>query len=420
MTNDRRWFSPPLYGMPNFADLFTARQLITLTNFSDLVGEARATIRENATLTGFPCDDNALADGGTGSRAYADAIATYLAFCVDKNTLTNCTLATWQNSPDRLTQALGRQALPMSWDYAEANPLSQAGGGYVLTLQSLGEVLERLPHNQMQPAFANQVDAAVLARSLTLSPMISTDPPYYDNIGYADLSDWFYVWLRKTIGHLWPALFATVLTPKAEELIATPNRHNGNRIDAQQFFEQGLEAVFNQLRLVNADGFPVTVYYAFKQSEMDEDDDDSDTTSDANVTASTGWETMLEGLSRAGFSITGTWPVRTELVTSLKKDVGAPGFIHRPRLPSSSRQRIARDSQRVHRVAAARVAGGAAESATREHRAGGPCAGGDRAGDGRLHPLCQGDRSRRIADDCPHGAWNHQPVARRSACRAGR
>ncbi len=210
----------------------------------------------------------------------------------------------------------------MAWDYAEANPLSNAGGGYVLTLDSVGEVLERLPTTSMLPAVVKQVDAASIGDAGSFSAVVSTDPPYYDNIGYADLSDWFYVWLRRTLGDVWPELFTTVLTPKAEELIATPFRHDGSKQAAQHFFEIGLEAVFKRLRSVNADGYPVTVYYAFKQSETDEADIESAET-DSVTTASTGWETMLEGLRRAGLSITGTWPVRTELVTSLKKDVGA-------------------------------------------------------------------------------------------------
>jgi len=302
-----------LYGMDKHYKLFTARQLVALTTFSDLVQEARAKVLADAKRGGYP------ADGSTGIVAYADAVATYLTFGVDKNTLTNCTLATWQTEPDRLTQAFSRQALPMTWDYAEANPLSTAGGGFVLTLQSLAEVLERLPTTLLE-GVAIQLDAtAAVGESRQL--VVSTDPPYYDNIGYADLSDFFYVWLRRSLGHVYPSLFSTLLTPKSQELIATPYRHEGSKAAAQRFFENGLGKAFGNMRVVQNAECPLTIFYAFKQSESDEGDD-KDERGDS-IVASTGWETMLEGVTRAGFSVSGTWPMRTELVTSLKNSVSA-------------------------------------------------------------------------------------------------
>ncbi|HEV8718942.1 MAG TPA: hypothetical protein VGX03_39745, partial [Candidatus Binatia bacterium] len=180
-------FRVQLYGMTKHRDLFTPRQLVALTTFSDLVGEVREQVLADACKAGMSDDGKGLNDGGTGATAYADTVATYLAFGLDKNTLTNCTQATWQTDPDRLTQAFSRQALPMTWDYAEANPLSEAGGGYVLTLQSLAEVMARLPSTGLQGS-AKQSDVTAI-NGVTL--LISTDPPYYDNIGYADLSDFF-------------------------------------------------------------------------------------------------------------------------------------------------------------------------------------------------------------------------------------
>jgi len=301
------------YGLTRFRDLFTPRQLVALTTFSDLVGEARERVLRDAAAAGLPSDDLRLAADGTGAVAYADAVATYLGFGVDKASLTNTTLATWQTDPARLTQAFSRQAVPMTWDFAEANPLSGAGGGFALTAIAMGEVLERLRHVTL--SHARQADAVVLADAAP-GLAISTDPPYYDNIGYSDLSDYFYVWLRRSLGPVYPELFGTLLTPKSAELVATPYRFNGDKAKAEAHFEHGLGAAFARLREVADPSVPVTIYYAFKQAESDGDGVDG-------ARASTGWETMLEGLLLSGFSIDGTWPVRTELVANLKKGVGA-------------------------------------------------------------------------------------------------
>lgn len=296
IADNPRWFSPPGYGLTQFADLFTSRQLTALTAFSDLVGEARDRVVVDASQSGVSDPD-----------AYADAIATYLAFGVDKIALTNVSLATWQTNPERLTQAYSRQAIPMTWDFAEANPLSGAGGGYGLTAIAIAKVLERLvPAASGTASQGNAVDVVGKQQFL-----LATDPPYYDNIGYSDLSDFFYVWLRRTLRHVYPDLLPTMLVPKAEELVANPYRHHG-KDGAQRFFEDGFRQVFAKARESAVPDFPITVYYAFKQRE-----------SSADGTASTGWETLLEGMIRSGWSITSTWPVRTELVTSLKSTVGA-------------------------------------------------------------------------------------------------
>jgi putative DNA methylase len=330
-------FRVQLYGMDKHYKLFTPRQLVALTTFSDLVQEARVKALADAERGGFPSDTRPLADGGTGSHAYADALATYLAFGVDKNSLTNCTLATWQTNPDRLTQALSRQALPMTWDYAEANPLSEAGGGYALTAISVGEVLDKFIGYDAPEGHAEQLDA-MADRSAAYRQLISTDPPYYDNIGYADLSDWFYVWLRRSLKSVYPSLFATALTPKKQELIASPHRHDESKEQARQFFETGLGKAFSRMLEVHPADYPLTVYYAFKQSETEDDADEE--SSESQQTASTGWETMLGGLVRSGFSITGTWPMRTELIGNLKKNVSALAssivLVCRPRPANSS------------------------------------------------------------------------------------
>ena len=285
---------------------------MALTTFCDLVrsgGEATERVRHDTAAAGLPDDGRPLRDGGTGATAYTHAVAVYLAFCVDKNALTNTTLATWQTDPDRLTQAFSRQAIPMVWDYAEANPLSSAGGGFSITSHAVGKVLERLPHSPLVGAGAQQDAATVL---LSVNSVVSCDPPYYDNIGYADLSDYFYVWLRRSLQSVFPELFATLAVPKAEELVATPYRH-GSKDAADAFFLDGMTQALRRLSEQAHPGFPVTIYYAFKQSEGKGD----------AGTASTGWETFLDAVIRSGFAISGTWPMRTELVTNLKKKLGA-------------------------------------------------------------------------------------------------
>ena len=292
------------YGLTTFGDLFTRRQLVALTTFSDLVGEARERVLRDAVAAGLPEDGVPLAQGGLGAVAYADAVATYLAFAVDREAMANNSLVRWNPVGEKAQHAFGRQALPMVWDYAEPWPLGSSTGGVVAAIDLAADPLESLAG---PPGGAVQADASIdpqLDRRL-----VSTDPPYYDNIGYADLSDFFYVWLRRSLGSIYPDLFGTLLTPKSAELVATPNRFGGDRAAAERHFESGLGAAFHHLHLAAHPDYPVTVYYAFKQAESDEDDHGGQSI------ASTGWETMLEALLRTGFSIHGTWPMRTEMRT---------------------------------------------------------------------------------------------------------
>ena len=257
LPDNPRDFKTPNYGMKTFADLFTPRQLVALTTFSDLVGEARKRVFRDAIAGDLPDDGVPLHQGGTGAQAYADGVATYLGFAVDKMSDTNSTLCTWQMNPPRLRATFGRQALPMTWDYAEANIFGDAAGDYQRCYGSLCEVLERLVQGS---------NAAVCQKDVrTLSPtsglLISTDPPYYDNIGYADLADYFYAWLRRSLRSIHPELFATLATPKDEELVATPYRFAGEREKARAFFELGLRRAFGKIREVHDPAFPFTIFY---------------------------------------------------------------------------------------------------------------------------------------------------------------
>ena len=287
------------YGLTSWGDLFTPRQLVALTTFSDLVAEARERVQRDAIKAGLTDDNIPLRDGGTGATAYAEAVGVYLAFAINKLADRGSSICGWDSSRDSLRNTFGRQAIPMVWDYAEANPFSESSGSYDNAVDQGAKVIaEYLPANAS--GMSLQADAA--AQSVSVGKAISTDPPYYDNIGYADLSDYFYVWLRRALRQVFPDLFATLAVPKAEELVATPYRH-GSKAKAEAFFLGGMTQAMHRLAEQAHPGFPVTIYYAFKQAESETD----------AGTASTGWETFLDAVIRAGFAVSGTWPMRTEL-----------------------------------------------------------------------------------------------------------
>ncbi len=293
-----RDFKTPNYGLTQWADLFTNRQILVLSVLAELVSEARNHALQHA----FESSDRAdagkrLADGGGGPVAYSDALATYLGMGVSKLTDMNNSLASWKSSMDQSIGLFRRQAIPMVWDYAETNPLGQHAGGLTVSLNGMAKVLDALSPAE-HAGVVGQGDATVTAVG---DALISTDPPYYDNIGYSDLSDFFYVWLRRSLREIHPDLFGTLLVPKAAELVANPYRHGGKE-GAHAFFETGFRDVFARTRQTALEDFPVTVYYAFKQSEASVDG-----------TASTGWETLLEGMIQSGWAITATWPMRSEL-----------------------------------------------------------------------------------------------------------
>lgn len=292
------------YGFSQWADLFTARQLTALCTFSDLVSEARQQVLADALVAGLPDDPTPLHDGGTGATGYADAVAHYLGLTVGRLVNRSSTQCFWNPGRDTIEQVFARPALPMIWVFAEGNPFSDSSGNFLGQLDYLVAALERVPAEG--EGHVEQLDARSLAR-LDRKAVVCTDPPYYDNIPYADLSDFFYVWLRRCLSDVHPDLFSTLLVPKAQEMIAEPARQ-GDWNSAAEYFEQGLREAFSAILEVHDHAYPFTLFYAFKQSE----------TTDQG-TASTGWETMLEGLLDAGVTITGTWPVRTEQAGGLRE-----------------------------------------------------------------------------------------------------
>jgi len=284
-------FRVQAYGMTHHADLFTNRQLVALCTFSDLVKEAH---------------DHLIDDGA--EPEYANAVVTYIALAVSRMADWNNRLCRWENKAQVSQQLFGLQTISMGWDYSEANVLASSTGGAITCLQNVLRSLKQL--NSSVPSHVMQVDASNLS-GLTLDytsdVVVSTDPPYYDNVGYADLADFFYIWLRRSVGTLYPSLFSTLLSPKVGELVADPFRAGNDQDKANHVFQQGFENVFERLRKIAHSDYPLTVFYAFKQSEQDK-----------GGIASTGWETMLEGLLHAGLTVGATWPVRTEMKARLR------------------------------------------------------------------------------------------------------
>jgi putative DNA methylase len=291
------------YGMEKWSDLFTLRQLVALTTFSDLVAEAREKVAIDALVAGSPSEGSDLNEGGTGAQAYASAVAMYLGLAVSKETIFLVTQARWRAGEGKSAPAFGRQALPMVWDFADLNPFAGAGGDFMGVIEGIGKMLQG--SQSRINGHAEQADAAT--QGISTDCIVSTDPPYYDNIGYADLSDYFYVWLRRSLKSTYPDLLSTLVVPKAQELVAASYRHGG-RENAETFFLEGMTKAMGRLAKQTHQAFPVTIYYAFKQAETDANE----------ATSSTGWDTFLEAVIRAGFAITGTWPMRTENQTRLR------------------------------------------------------------------------------------------------------
>ena len=287
-----------VYGLDEFHKLFTNRQLTALTTFSELVSEAQAKAEADAVAAGMKNDHLPLRNGGDGAKAYGEAVGVYLAFAVDRETDFCNSVCRWSVSNEKPMNLFARQAIPMVWDYPEVNVFSNAVGSFATIKDYISKCIGTLPAENY---VAEGIQADAQTDCGLRNIMISTDPPYYDNIGYADLSDFFYVWMRQSLKDTYPELFSTMLVPKVEELIATPYRHDGSVENAKSFFEDGMLSACKQMYQYAREDVPVTIYYAYKQSDTDD-----------MGTASSGWETMLGAIVNAGFAITGTWPMRTE------------------------------------------------------------------------------------------------------------
>jgi putative DNA methylase len=296
--NDKRSMFTPLYGLTEFGDLFTKRQLSALNTFSDLLVEVKSLATSDALSSGLAVDGGGLNVNGTGAEAYAEAVIMYLAFAISKVADRGSTICTWFTERDSTRNTFARQAIPMTWDFAEMNVLLDGTGSFKGAVDWTAKSLAGL--HPAAVGFQFQRNAAELGDALN-GKVISTDPPYYDNIGYSDLSDFFYVWLRRSLRNVFPDLFSVLSTPKAEELVANPYRH-GTKAKAEEFFLNGMRTVISHIANHARSDVPATIYYAFKQSEIQNEG-----------ISSTGWAAFLQAVVEAGYAVVGTWPVRTEL-----------------------------------------------------------------------------------------------------------
>jgi putative DNA methylase len=285
------------YGFTKWSDLFDSRQLVALDLFTSLVQEAEKKCYQDALNAGFHDDSKSLDKDGTSAKAYAQAVSVYLAFGMSKLANRSNNISPWMPSVQCPGHLFRRHAIPMCWDYSEANILTGPSGSFLSMIENTAAGLAYVCSTQLAGS-AKQADAQ--NQDVSINRVVSTDPPYYDNIGYADLSDFFYVWLRRALRPVYPELFTTIAVPKVEELVATPYRHGG-KDNAEKFFLDGMTEAMHRLSEQVHPAFPTTIYYAFKQSD----------TTDIG-TGNTGWETFLEAVLKAGFMITGTWPMSTE------------------------------------------------------------------------------------------------------------
>ena len=291
----------PMYGMPTWGDAYTQRQLVALTTLSDLVHEARERAYLDAKAAGIKDDGIGLAGGGLGAKAYAEAISVYLAFAVDRSANTLTTLARWTPDREQTVTAFARQALPMTWDYPEVNPFSGAAGDYRVSVNGVIKGMEGLGAGEVGQI--NQIDAQSV--NYPSGTVISTDPPYYDNISYSDVADYFYVWMRPSLQPIFPDMLSLIATPKTEELIAAPHRHKSKQ-KAEEFFLEGMSLAVSRMASGSNSEIPATIYYAFKQSEIAKEG-----------VSSTGWATFLQAVVEAGYAVVGTWPMRTEMANRM-------------------------------------------------------------------------------------------------------
>ena len=298
LAKSNRYMVPSLYGLTTTDSLFSDRQLVALTTFSELLAEVRGIVEGDAQRASLDNNGVRLREGGRGVTAYAEALVTYLAFAVDRCTDYWASVCLWGNSRETIAHVFGRQAIPMVWDFAEANPFSSSSGNWLGQVGWVQRAVAGLPGKQRGKVLQKDVVARIKEME---DPVVCTDPPYYDNVPYSDISDFFYVWMRRNLSKIWPEELSTLLTPKANELVADPLRHGSKRA-ARDHFESGMNRAWTQLAQSQHQGYPATIFYAFKQTETQ-----------AGQATSTGWETFLQGLVDTGLRITATWPIRTEM-----------------------------------------------------------------------------------------------------------
>jgi len=300
ISGDVRLMGPPLYGYTHFDHLYTERQLLAIMTFSDLVTEARERIFRDAVAIGYCDEDFTLDSGGSGTRAYAEAVSLYLGFMLGKIIDLGNNLCRWEPVAQCPRHLFGRQSILMTWDFAEANVFGNSSGSLKVIIDGFANAYDKSFGCELPKSLAFALQGDSQNQRVSMEKFVSTDPPYYDNIAFADLSDFFYVWLRRSLRTVFPSLFATDVSPKDEELIAAPYRHGGKR-QAEAFFRDGMSQFVRNLATLVHPSAPITIYYAYKRSEFKDES-----------ASSSGWETFLQALISSGFMVTATWPIRCE------------------------------------------------------------------------------------------------------------
>lgn len=297
------YINPNAYGLADISSLFTNRQLTVLSTLSNLVIEVQRKVVLDSETAGLSSDSTPISKGGNGSVSYSQAISVFLSFVIDKMADYHSSICSWHNTGEKISHTFGMTGISMTWDYAEANPFSNSSGCFDNMLKWVEKSIVNLPALKSGVALQRDAQSDIGLRNV----MISTDPPYYSNVPYANFSDFFYAWLRMNLKETYPNLFRTLHSPKNEELVADPFRA-GSKEKASEHFELGMLQACTMMSIYTRIDIPVSIYYSFKQN-------DAESTNEGILTSSTGWETMLTAIIKAGFSIVGTWPLRTEMST---------------------------------------------------------------------------------------------------------
>ena len=304
--NNTRDFRTQLYGMATWASLFTPRQMLALTTLQDIIRETEADIDSDAVAAGYVSGGEPLSRGGTGAHAYAQLVRAYIHLTASNLTEWNCSVTRWSPNGPQLSSLFARQAVIMNWNYAEGSLFGKGGANFLQKLRRTVEVIDRTPTTTT--GTARQADATRMVWDHDKAPLVVTDPPYYDNISYSELADFFYVWLRESMRDIDPETFATISSPKSEELIMAKNRHGGDEEKAKQFFEDGLTQALHHLRSISDPDLPLSIYYAYNDTDESEDGEGN------KEIGSSGWETILQSIVDAGLQIVMTYPLRSEAV----------------------------------------------------------------------------------------------------------
>lgn len=327
-----RWFSPPLFGLQSYADLYTPRQQLLMITLCDLVGEAQERCRKDALAAGMRDDNESLEDGGSGALAYSQAIALYLSLVVGKVTNFQSEICTWDNRNGNLRATFTRQAIPMTWTFAEGNLFSTVTGNFNSMLSDVVSSVKNLSCCSV----ARVVKQDALKFPFPHNSLLFTELPYYDNVGYADLSDYFYIWFRKCLKGSFSGLFDQIVSSK-EELSSIPEHFAGDSQLALQSYEEGIRCFLQHFRIAATKEYPSLLFFEFGQQ-------------DEAVLSSIGeqerplshWENLIDGLLQADFQIVAILPVRTEVPNERYKNSRvAVAFLPREENASQTTRRSA-------------------------------------------------------------------------------